>query len=189
MSSTPNSRTSGPLRPGVHGSQLQMPKPIQTLITGCAVCHSTTNPSRCAGCEIIHYCSRDHQASDRPSHKSSCTKIKKAKAVLDSEDEKLRAMSGDFMTPANPLENEDAIGHFWSIQETRPYMRARFGYVEALLKVKSRSAVEKALEHLLDMLRLCRGDNMGVREDSGAVSAIGEGSGMLWYVDLHIDSP
>ena len=33
-----------------------------------------------------------------------------------------------------------------------------------LLRVKNRNAVQTALNHLLDMLRLCRSDNMGVRD-------------------------
>ncbi|KFY20567.1 hypothetical protein V493_07651 [Pseudogymnoascus sp. VKM F-4281 (FW-2241)] len=43
-------------------------------------------------------------------------------------------------------------------------MQARYALVEALLKIKTYAAVEAALNHLLDMLRLCRGDNMGVRD-------------------------
>lgn len=43
-------------------------------------------------------------------------------------------------------------------------MRARFALVEALLKIKTYAAVDSADAHLMDMLRLCRGDNMGVRD-------------------------
>lgn len=50
------------------------------------------------------------------------------------------------------------------IHETRDYMRARFTLVEALLKINTALAVESALDHLLDMLDLCQGDNMGVRD-------------------------
>lgn len=63
--------------------------------------------------------------------------------------------------PANVFETH--AGHFWGIHETRPYMRARYALVEALLKVKTYAAVAAAHAHLMDMLRLCRGDNMGVR--------------------------
>jgi hypothetical protein len=47
---------------------------------------------------------------------------------------------------------------------TRDYMRARMDLVTALLKINTRDAVSASLEHLLDMLRLCRGDNLGVRD-------------------------
>ncbi|RFU26167.1 hypothetical protein B7463_g10180, partial [Scytalidium lignicola] len=88
--------------------------------------------------------------------------IKKAQAVLDDQEQKLRAFPGDLMTPANPFET--AVGHFWGIHETRPYMQSRYALVEALVKVKTHRAVQSALDHLLDMLRLCRGDNQGVRD-------------------------
>jgi hypothetical protein len=42
-------------------------------------------------------------------------------------------------------------------------MRRRYALVEALLKVKTPEAVDAALQHLMDMLRLCRSDNMGLR--------------------------
>ena len=65
-------------------------------------------------------------------------------------------------TPKNIF--EEGVGHFWGILETRPYMRSRFALVEALLKIKTYAAVDSADAHLMDMLRLCRGDNMGVRD-------------------------
>jgi hypothetical protein len=81
---------------------------------------------------------------------------------VDHEEQKLRAHPGDSMTPANVF--EEGVGHFWRIFETRPYMTARFALVEALVKIKTKHAVQAALNHLLDVLRLCRGDNMGVRD-------------------------
>jgi hypothetical protein len=43
-------------------------------------------------------------------------------------------------------------------------MRARFAAADALLKANTAVSVANALEHFKDMLRLCRGDNMGVRD-------------------------
>jgi hypothetical protein len=42
-------------------------------------------------------------------------------------------------------------------------MRSPYYHVEALLKIKNRTAVQTALDHLLDMLRLNRSDNMGLQ--------------------------
>jgi ribonuclease HI len=56
------------------------------------------------------------------------------------------------------------VGNFWGIHGTRDYMRARFAAADALRQVKTVAAVEKALEHFTDMLRLCRSDNLGVRD-------------------------
>lgn len=66
------------------------------------------------------------------------------------------------MTPPNLF--EEGVGHFWGIHETRPYMRARYALIESLLKIQTSQAVQSALNHALDMLRLCRGDNIGVRD-------------------------
>ena len=42
-------------------------------------------------------------------------------------------------------------------------MSARFDMMSAILNVRTGEAVEAALGHALEMLRLCRGDNQGVR--------------------------
>ena len=59
---------------------------------------------------------------------------------------------------------ETGVGHFWGIFETRPYMRARYALIEATLKIKTYQAAKTVLEHLMDLLRLYRSDNMGVRD-------------------------
>jgi len=110
----------------------------------------------------MFYCGRDHQAADRTAHKSACKAIKKALQILDTKERELRAHPGDSLTPPNLF--EEGVGHFWGILETRPYMQARYALVEALQKIHTREAVQTASDHIMDMLRLCRGDNMGVRE-------------------------
>ncbi len=55
---------------------------------------------------------------------------------------------------------QEAVGHFWGILETRPYMRAQLGLADALWALDRR---EEAIAHLWDMLRLNPGDNQGVR--------------------------
>ncbi|TKX22838.1 hypothetical protein C1H76_4872 [Elsinoe australis] len=47
--------------------------------------------------------------------------------------------------------------------ETRDYMRARCAYYEALMLIPTKEAIKAQLDNALDMLRLCRGDNCGVR--------------------------
>lgn len=42
-------------------------------------------------------------------------------------------------------------------------MKARFALADKLLKIKTFDAVKSAFDHIMDMFRLCRGDNMGVR--------------------------
>lgn len=72
-------------------------------------------------------------------------------------------MPGDFMTPAGATIFEDEAGHFWGIDETRDYMRARYALVEALRKIETKTAVQAAGDNVEDLLRLNRSDNMGVR--------------------------
>ena len=51
-------------------------------------------------------------------------------------------------------------GEFWLVIETRPYMRLRRSYVDALIRC---GMFGKAISECEDLLRLCTGDNLGVR--------------------------
>jgi len=65
----------------------------------------------------------------------------------------LRAMGGEEAL-------ERYAGEFWSILETRPYMRARLGLAQCLWSLRRR---DEAVDHCREMLRLNPGDNQGVR--------------------------
>ncbi|KAI2627295.1 hypothetical protein GGS26DRAFT_135428 [Hypomontagnella submonticulosa] len=124
-------------------------------------CRVRDNLLKCGACRAISYCSVAHQVADRPRHKSSCKILKNAREELAKEEAALRAAPGDMWMPANPFET--VRGHFWGISETRPYMRARHGVTDGLLNIRTGEAAEECLDHHLEMLQLCRGDNMGVR--------------------------
>ena len=128
----------------------------------CGVCSSNQKLLRCSKCKVMSYCCIEHQSTHHFIHKADCSNIAKKTKLLNYEDERLRNFPGDSMTQEYPFINN--VGHFWKIHETRDYMRARFGVVEALMKVKTFSSTQFQLEHLMDMLRLCRSDNMGVRD-------------------------
>lgn len=123
--------------------------------------------ARCSACLAVFYCGRECQAKDRDSHKTPCTLIKKHRLRYESEQKKLREMpSGPFL-PENVF--EDHVGHFWGIFETRSYMRARYALVDTMLISYGTAGgpvdvVQMSLDHLLDMMRLCRSDNLGLRE-------------------------
>jgi tetratricopeptide (TPR) repeat protein len=55
---------------------------------------------------------------------------------------------------------EDAVGHFWGLSETRPFMRACYGLAAALSEA---GQINEAIEQYLEMLRLNPNDNQGVR--------------------------
>ena len=59
-----------------------------------------------------------------------------------------------------PKAFQEEVGHFWSLLETRPYMRAREGLASKFWTIGRR---DEAIKHLQDMLRLNPGDNQGVR--------------------------
>lgn len=113
---------------------------------------------------MVHYCSKDHQILDRPKHVSICKSITRYSARLNREELKLRNQPDDGQMFAPPHVFEKHVGHFWGLPNTRPYMRARYALVEAILQVRTRDAVAAALTHLMDCMRLCRLDNMGVRD-------------------------
>ena len=73
------------------------------------------------------------------------------------EQAKLR---GDRIMEKKGLMDEDSIGHYWGILETRPYMRLRDAYVQNLVAAGMLGCAAKECE---DMLRLCEMDNLGMR--------------------------
>lgn len=141
--------------------------PPQLKPAACEICQKTDNIMRCGACRSVFYCGRDHQTEDRPSHKTLCKGVKTRQDRLDKEEKPLREFTGYGLTQGSLF--EEKAGNFWSILETRPYMRARLDVVVTLLRsfggFNGRAAgVEIALDHVRDMLRLCRGDNLGVRD-------------------------
>ncbi|EYE99104.1 uncharacterized protein EURHEDRAFT_399400 [Aspergillus ruber CBS 135680] len=75
--------------------------------------------------------------------------------------EELRDQPGDgFFIPSRPFET--IVGHFWGMLGTRDYMRTRFGFIDALGRIDVCDSVEMQLEHVRDMLCLCRRDNMSI---------------------------
>ena len=56
--------------------------------------------------------------------------------------------------------DDENLGHFWGIMETRPFMRALQGLATTLWDL---NRPEEALPHYLELLRLNPGDNQGIR--------------------------
>lgn len=81
---------------------------------------------------------------------------------MAAEDDKIRNATPDFMTPANAFETK--AGRFWGLLHTRDYMRARFFLADEVRRTSTLEGVREALDHFKDMLRLCRTDNLGVRD-------------------------
>ncbi|KAH6847420.1 hypothetical protein B0I37DRAFT_391333 [Chaetomium sp. MPI-CAGE-AT-0009] len=93
----------------------------------------------CSSCEVLFYCGTTHQAMDQPHHKSACLAIEKTRTQLHGKDKALR------------------VGYL----HPHEYTRMKIAAVDALLKVDTMAAVEKALVHVTDMLRLTKNHNLG----------------------------
>ncbi|KAF7543498.1 hypothetical protein G7Z17_g10690 [Cylindrodendrum hubeiense] len=109
-------------------------------------------------CKVVNYCSTAHQSADRPRHNAACNVILKSQETLELEEAALRARPGSVDVFSS------GVGRFWRLVDTRDYMRARFAAADALLGVNTLRAVENALGHFNDMLRLSRSDGLGVRD-------------------------
>ena len=158
------SKPPGSIMATVSNSASQYKGPVGPLRRRCGQC-SATGPKllRCGGCRAVHYGNREHQTAHYPQHKSACIKIRKARTLVAEEDHRVRNAEPDFMTPANAFETD--VGRFWGIWDTRDYMRARFQLAGVhLLRLGTFDGVHEAFDHLWDMLKLCRSDNMGLRD-------------------------
>ena len=82
----------------------------------------------------------------------------------DKPDEQLLALQNLMAAAAKPLEQEGCfkkdMGDFWTILETRPYMRVRHAYFDALI---SCGMIRRAIDEGEELLELCENDNLGVR--------------------------
>ena len=67
---------------------------------------------------------------------------------------------GDRLLKAAGLDNDESIGEYWLIHDTRPYMRARQAYLDALIKSGMMKAAAAEGE---EIIRLNNEDNLGVR--------------------------
>ncbi|PGH16294.1 hypothetical protein AJ79_01833 [Helicocarpus griseus UAMH5409] len=135
---------------------------IQLAAKACGLCKAQGQALRCSRCQVMYYCSREHQAEHHDQHKGSCNRISKCRTAFANEKRKLDEMPDSFAFEADPFNT--SVGYFWGIMETRPYMRVRARLIHDLMDIDSRESVEMQLEHARDMLRLSRGDNVGIRD-------------------------
>ena len=137
--------------------------PTGPLRDRCAQCSATGEKLLlCTGCRAVRYCGRDHQVSNWSAHKAFCNLIRRDRAKVAKEEDLVCNADDDMWTPANAFET--AVGRFWGFHNTRPYMRARFALADDLRLAGTLDGAREALDHLRDMLRLCRTDNMGLRD-------------------------
>ena len=87
-----------------------------------------------------------------------------AHTLEDKPDEQLLALQNLMAAAAKTLEQEGCfkkdMGDFWTILETRPYMRVRHACFDALI---SCGMIRRAIDEGEELLELCENDNLGVR--------------------------
>lgn len=110
----------------------------------CSICQIEQGLSRCTDCHVIFYYSLEHCTALWPQHEATCIEIKNAKLELKLEDE------------VNPNHENPTL---------------HCSYAFALLKVRTRTAVQSALKQLLECLRV----------DTGSKS-----NAQLWIPCLHL---
>ncbi|RXW13595.1 hypothetical protein EST38_g12256 [Candolleomyces aberdarensis] len=76
-----------------------------------------------------------------------------------------RILLTEWLGPKAFDDDGDCVGHFWGRLETRPYMRVMQALSRMYFETEKHS---KAAEIQIEMLRLCPGDNMGVRQGLGS---------------------
>jgi MYND finger len=140
------------------------PSEYGELFRRCNHCKTAEGPFQvCSNCKVALYCSREHQAAEWPHHKTVCNTIARTrrKVEVEVEEQTLREEEADFISPGNV---ENAVGDFWGIYSTRDYMRARFAYVDALRKVHNPRSVQAQHDYVMETLRICHSDRMGMRD-------------------------
>ncbi|CAG7558023.1 unnamed protein product [Fusarium equiseti] len=140
-----------------------------------------SNLLRCSACKAVYYCrasrlpaanssgtlTASYQVADRERHTKGCNALKNARMAYANEDKALRKYRDPTWSYMNVFEY--GVGDFWDISQARDYMHARHRMIDVMLEVFGGpggrvDAVKEALYHLLEMLKLSRSDNMGVRD-------------------------
>jgi len=128
--------------------------------SSCSLCGKKDPPLKCSVCKVAFYCGRKCQVADYSEHKVTCRIVKKTLADVEKAE---KSVSAEFARDGIDV-FRDQVGHFWRLVETRPYMRRRHDHFSLLAEIDTYPAIQEALVQGRDMLRLCRGDNMGVRK-------------------------
>ena len=128
------------------------------LVTGCGLCKKPDALQQCPRCKAIRYCGREHQIEHRNSHHGACTRAAQLEQIVYAEEQILKR---DHPEALNTIPRDVDMRHDYHI--IRPYMLARYRFVEVLGQIHTRISVELQLGHLLDILKLCPSDNLNVR--------------------------
>jgi len=133
----------------------------ELLSNRCGHCNTllTTLHHCTSACHVQTYCSEAHLTLDRAVHTSTCQAIVDAQRKRSESEAALRSSNPEIFNCGH------GHGHFWELEETRDYVDARMGLVNALGCVNNRISDSTRLMHLEDLISLCRTDLIGLREE------------------------
>ncbi|OSC99218.1 hypothetical protein PYCCODRAFT_1470472 [Trametes coccinea BRFM310] len=86
--------------------------------------------------------------------------------LLEQAEARGRAHLKTYLSPTCFEDGDVYTGRFWSLLETRPYMRVLQAIVRLACEIKD---YNKAANTIIEMLRLCPGDNLGQRDWLGSI--------------------
>lgn len=90
---------------------------------------------------------------------------------------RLAVRHGEQVMESKGYADEDSIGHYWGITETRPYMRVRSAYMSLM---KDLGMFRGAAAECEEMIRLCENDNLASDTHSCICTQFWRMSRKLW---------
>ncbi|KJR88128.1 uncharacterized protein SPSK_07533 [Sporothrix schenckii 1099-18] len=136
--------------------------PVGPLRDRCALCSvERTGLILCSGCRAVRYCSRAHQDEHQPSHKPVCNGIESDRESLAYWERMICKQKGDVKSDCQAIEIH--VDHHTELLDVFKYIRYRFILANHLRFIGTPDGVREAADHMLDMLRMNRGDYMFVQ--------------------------
>lgn len=151
---------------GCKSSAAEMIDGLKKRSTGCKSSAAETIDAlkKCSRCRAVFYCDEQCQRTNWTEHKPYCKEIHAMETKVEAATDALISFGKrkgiDYF--------EEEIGRLYGYLEARPYLYARVDLCHALEKCgkeqDSLRAIELSLDHMLDVMRLNHGDNIGLRD-------------------------
>jgi hypothetical protein len=120
--------------------------------------------SRCATCQVVHYCSKECQVQNWPVHKPLCKEVKRTLAEYKEEEQKLKHFRSEFYEEHHNYFEEEAFKYeFFFRPETRDYCCSIAGRIMAYENIGTAAALQVCVELLMKYFYHARMDGFGNR--------------------------
>ncbi|PWY93099.1 hypothetical protein BO94DRAFT_532868 [Aspergillus sclerotioniger CBS 115572] len=133
-----------------------------SLSNGCGHCGQTKNLRRCSGCQLMFYCSKDHQKAQHSAHKTACHAVSRARVFHNRAAAPIIHTCGGPVTltsiPQVVRDNREVF-QGWM----HDYLFSKYLLTEVMDKINTRHAVQERLDLLLSLVHVFRADEVGTR--------------------------